>query len=477
MGKTGRNDPCPCGSGKKYKQCCLNNDEARQSRLSEEFGFVETALGWLTSAHEKEVDEAIKDDFFAALNDEEIDEIPYLSSAFTQMLTENIRDWLLSDAILKIDGKDERAIDLILGPDGPDLPQKGSEYLRGKALPHLSLFEVLKGEPHKGVIITDMLNEKTTPIFVKDLKASQGLVPWSTLGARLVERNGEYHFSGGVYPMPREEALACLDILRQRIENAENADAERAARSREIIGSWLKSLVAPPEDFELDDQGYKGSSDVITDIYEVNDWETLLAALRAREDIEEEEEGITWARITSRDDGAEFHVATIERTSYASDIDDVLEVLCDTHEDADDTRQWLEGFAGELLSYADRDVFTPSKHYEEPLRKEKRKNKNKKKKKRSSAGNVSTLSAEDRAQILFEITARFYEKWSSMRLPDLNDKTPLEAAEDPELRPMLVELLKRAEQNEALLAEEHGRAVFDLSYLWEQLKVERPGLA
>jgi preprotein translocase subunit SecA len=23
--KVGRNDPCPCGSGKKYKQCCLRN--------------------------------------------------------------------------------------------------------------------------------------------------------------------------------------------------------------------------------------------------------------------------------------------------------------------------------------------------------------------------------------------------------------------------------------------------------------------
>ncbi|MCL6591559.1 MAG: SEC-C domain-containing protein [Firmicutes bacterium] len=21
--KTGRNEPCPCGSGKKYKKCCL----------------------------------------------------------------------------------------------------------------------------------------------------------------------------------------------------------------------------------------------------------------------------------------------------------------------------------------------------------------------------------------------------------------------------------------------------------------------
>jgi tetratricopeptide (TPR) repeat protein len=28
MAKVGRNQPCPCGSGKKYKQCCLATDEA-----------------------------------------------------------------------------------------------------------------------------------------------------------------------------------------------------------------------------------------------------------------------------------------------------------------------------------------------------------------------------------------------------------------------------------------------------------------
>ncbi len=27
--KVGRNDPCPCGSGKKYKKCCLPREEAR----------------------------------------------------------------------------------------------------------------------------------------------------------------------------------------------------------------------------------------------------------------------------------------------------------------------------------------------------------------------------------------------------------------------------------------------------------------
>jgi tetratricopeptide (TPR) repeat protein len=31
MTRTGRNDPCPCGSGKKYKRCCQEKDEAAAS--------------------------------------------------------------------------------------------------------------------------------------------------------------------------------------------------------------------------------------------------------------------------------------------------------------------------------------------------------------------------------------------------------------------------------------------------------------
>ena len=29
MNVIGRNDPCPCGSGKKYKKCCRGRDEAQ----------------------------------------------------------------------------------------------------------------------------------------------------------------------------------------------------------------------------------------------------------------------------------------------------------------------------------------------------------------------------------------------------------------------------------------------------------------
>ena len=30
MPKTARNDPCPCGSGRKYKRCCMDKDQAAE---------------------------------------------------------------------------------------------------------------------------------------------------------------------------------------------------------------------------------------------------------------------------------------------------------------------------------------------------------------------------------------------------------------------------------------------------------------
>jgi hypothetical protein len=44
-----RNDPCPCGSGKKYKQCCLKRDEAlaasRRAVTASIPGLLRVALG------------------------------------------------------------------------------------------------------------------------------------------------------------------------------------------------------------------------------------------------------------------------------------------------------------------------------------------------------------------------------------------------------------------------------------------------
>lgn len=43
MAKTGRNDPCPCGSGNKYKRCCLPKDEAAEHALHAQAAAAATA--------------------------------------------------------------------------------------------------------------------------------------------------------------------------------------------------------------------------------------------------------------------------------------------------------------------------------------------------------------------------------------------------------------------------------------------------
>ena len=43
--KLGRNDPCPCGSGKKYKHCCGAPQAAQQGRREISYQFLWDALG------------------------------------------------------------------------------------------------------------------------------------------------------------------------------------------------------------------------------------------------------------------------------------------------------------------------------------------------------------------------------------------------------------------------------------------------
>lgn len=44
MAKTGRNDPCPCGSGQKYKRCCVPRDDAATAALTRETASAVTSV-------------------------------------------------------------------------------------------------------------------------------------------------------------------------------------------------------------------------------------------------------------------------------------------------------------------------------------------------------------------------------------------------------------------------------------------------
>jgi hypothetical protein len=63
--KTGRNDPCPCGSGRKFKNCCLcRGDDLRESVAGHQTGDVQAVPGFplLGPSHASEADHTAPDD-------------------------------------------------------------------------------------------------------------------------------------------------------------------------------------------------------------------------------------------------------------------------------------------------------------------------------------------------------------------------------------------------------------------------------
>lgn len=70
MAKPGRNDRCPCGSGKKYKVCCLTRDEAAETaRLAAKQAARERRAAGRRDVL-REARAAITAGFAASLNDE-----------------------------------------------------------------------------------------------------------------------------------------------------------------------------------------------------------------------------------------------------------------------------------------------------------------------------------------------------------------------------------------------------------------------
>ena len=65
MPKTGRNDPCPCGSGQKYKRCCLQKDQAANGAA--------LALATTTKVRERqELDAFLEQEETVLLQEEEL---------------------------------------------------------------------------------------------------------------------------------------------------------------------------------------------------------------------------------------------------------------------------------------------------------------------------------------------------------------------------------------------------------------------
>ena len=102
MKKLGRNDPCPCGSGKKYKQCCLKaEDIPRDSDRSEA---VPKAIQWIFTKYGQIAREALHEGFFGGLDEDEYATLEDLPGDSYEGIMINAMEWFLADGVMTLKG-------------------------------------------------------------------------------------------------------------------------------------------------------------------------------------------------------------------------------------------------------------------------------------------------------------------------------------------------------------------------------------
>ena len=191
MPKVGRNDPCPCGSGKKYKQCHLPLEEAAQAEQRRLRQAVDTLMPKLIEAGQglpEAIPAALARFWNGKYSAEQLSELDDLEErGADRFLTWFAFDYPLDDGRTLV----ER---LAAGEGALDLSDDEARLLTDWAAVRLRPYaveSVLKGQ---GMHVEDLLDQ--AHYEVEDHAASRRIQPGEVLVAHLVPA-GARHYVGG----------------------------------------------------------------------------------------------------------------------------------------------------------------------------------------------------------------------------------------------------------------------------------------
>jgi hypothetical protein len=192
MGKISRNAPCPCGSGKKFKKCCLQKEiEDQQPNKTYHDHCLELVeslrpkiLQFMKrSGCDQYINEAFSEYWRTlepGLDPPEMESISYL-----QFLEWYIHDYL-------IPGHDRPVINLFW-ESSPKLSAEEMHVLQDWQDAYLSVFQVKEVEPRKGILTEDIFSNEE--VYFSDVSLSNQTKKWELITFRKVRVLDEWQAS------------------------------------------------------------------------------------------------------------------------------------------------------------------------------------------------------------------------------------------------------------------------------------------
>ena len=468
--KIGRNDPCPCGSGKKYKHCCGGPAVPAPTAPDSHEGAVERAVAWLAQHHRKAfavaLEEAIDDAVLDIFDDEAGDlkaheAMAALDQDLWEQIQLNFTEWLLAEGDILVKGKQQRVAELLIGPRGPLLTagQRGwLEQLSSRPLRLYDITEVVVGE---GITLCDALDTDQPPLRVIERAGSRSLRVGMQIGARVMQVAGQHQLSGAIYPFSAWSGRAVLDRLRARMIEAGEPDEDDALEvGMQIMDGWLEQYLVPAP---LPEIIHAASGEPLlfhADHYDVLDWDALGAALAAQADVDGDREA-GWNRSIDGADGLTRSQARIEPATGGSRVS----VTYPTAGLAEQGRVWFDALAGDTVKFRLRELSDPKGMLS--------KGHSAKQPRAQSAALPPGLDPEAMAAVMETFIHRNYAKWADEPIPVLGGQTPRQAIKSPAGLERVKGLLRSYQDGEAQQAAQQGRREISYQFLWDGLGLTR----
>ncbi|MFQ6015151.1 MAG: YecA family protein [Anaerolineae bacterium] len=204
--KVGRNDPCPCGSGKKYKHCCLKKEKEVHSHSVRMERADQTLFNKMTDFANNR---RFTTDLWSAFDlywdrRRDIDDKDTLNSGEALRFVE----WYLYE--YRTAEEKKRIIDIFLDEKNDDLEPEEKVWLDAWRKSVLSIYQVTEVQEGIGVHLHDVLQE--LDYEVDDPRTSMEVTKGEFLMARLFSIDSSHRLSrtGVVLPQPVEEDLVAF---------------------------------------------------------------------------------------------------------------------------------------------------------------------------------------------------------------------------------------------------------------------------
>lgn len=478
MSPIGRNDPCPCGSGRKYKKCCLAQRAAppaaaftpdeRRSALESLFRFVRRAE--LEAAHAV-ARAAFWVDWTEGRSDGEAREAMGLAESETAYL-----EWFAFDFRLM---SGATVVEDFLARERRGLRSGEVRYLERMRLSHLRLYEIARVWPEEGLDLVDVWTKKR--VRVRERLGTRQLVQWDLLAARVLLGPSGVPVLDGLpclYPaMAREEILKRLrQAQRDFRRRVPGGDLTAFSKMHGMLFHhlWLDHVALRPSPKLVTAEG----DDVLLArvVFDVKDPGSVEAALASRPDFARQDDGsYVWleAGDVVRRPSTRRTGNTVQFTSTRLEPGEAgrrclgtvvlggerLVFEATSKPRAEGGRAMIEALAGDAVTYR----ATSYEDIEQAL-----------KRRPAEAPRDSDVPPHVAAALTGQVYAAHYRKWLDEPLPALGGRTPREATRLKSARPKLLSLLK-AMENLSERERREGRPAHDFGWMWEELGLDRPG--